>query len=52
MNPREVRSEIQVFNCRGTEFGRGPVARVLLPQRVPNGFHSTYVSAARLKSGK
>lgn len=51
-NPREVRSEIQVFNCRGTEFGRGPVARVLLPQRVPNGFHATYVSAARLASGK
>jgi len=51
-NPREVRSEIQVFNCRGTEFGRGPIARVLLPQRVPNGFHATYVSAARLKSGR
>ena len=51
-NPREVRSEIQVFNCRGTEFGRGPIARVLLPQRVPNGFHATYVSAARLRSGK
>jgi carotenoid cleavage dioxygenase len=50
-NPREVRSEIQVFDCRGTNFGRGPVARVLLPQRVPNGFHATYVSAKRIATG-
>jgi len=50
-NPHEVRSEIQVFDCRGREFGRGPIARVLLPERVPNGFHATYISAKRLASG-
>jgi len=50
-NPLEVRSEIQVFDCRGREFGRGPIARVLVPQRVPNGFHATYISRKRLDSG-
>ncbi|MFM9972875.1 MAG: carotenoid oxygenase family protein [Burkholderiales bacterium] len=50
-NPNEVRSEIQIFDCRGREFGRGPIARVGLPQRVPNGFHATYVSRKRLESG-
>jgi carotenoid cleavage dioxygenase len=50
-NPREVRSEIQVFDCRDREFGRGPIARVLLPERVPNGFHATYISAKRIASG-
>ena len=48
-NAREVRSEIHVFDC--TRFGMGPVARVVLPQRVPHGFHATYVSEARLASG-
>lgn len=50
-NPLEVRSEIQVFDCRGREFGRGPIARILVPQRVPNGFHATYISRKRLDSG-
>jgi carotenoid cleavage dioxygenase-like enzyme len=43
-NPAEQRSEVQVFDARGNEFGRGPVARVPLPRRVPHGFHATFVS--------
>jgi carotenoid cleavage dioxygenase len=48
-NPNESRSEIQVFDAQN--LGHGPVARVLMPQRVPNGFHATWVSAKRLASG-
>lgn len=51
-NPREQRSEIQVYDCHDDRFAAGPRARVLLPQRVPNGFHATFVSAARIASGK
>lgn len=43
-NPVDARSEIQVFDCRGARLAEGPVARVLLPRRVPNGFHATFVS--------
>ncbi len=42
------RSEVQVFDASGREFGRGPIARVPLPRRVPHGFHATFVSAAVL----
>ena len=45
-NARESRSETWVMDAR--DLGRGPVGRVILPQRVPNGFHATWVSAARL----
>jgi len=45
---REGRSEIQVFDARGRSLGDGPVARVLLPRRVPHGFHATWVSSRRL----
>jgi carotenoid cleavage dioxygenase len=48
-NPNESRSELQVFDAQN--LGGGPVARVLMPQRVPNGFHATWVSAKRLASG-
>jgi carotenoid cleavage dioxygenase len=48
-NDRDSRSEVQVFDCQ--RFGLGPVARVILPQRVPHGFHATFVSAARIASG-
>jgi carotenoid cleavage dioxygenase-like enzyme len=51
-NPQKARSEVQVFDARDGEFGRGPIARVLLPQRVPNGFHATYVSQANLQRWK
>ena len=45
---REGRSEIQVFDARGRSLGDGPVARVLMPRRVPHGFHATWVSSRRL----
>ena len=45
-NARESRSESWVLDAR--DIARGPVCRVVLPQRVPNGFHATWVSAARL----
>jgi carotenoid cleavage dioxygenase-like enzyme len=32
-------------------IAQGPVARIKLPQRVPNGFHATWVSAERLARG-
>jgi carotenoid cleavage dioxygenase-like enzyme len=48
-NARDSRSEVQIFDCQ--RFGLGPIARVVLPQRVPHGFHATFVSAARLASG-
>ncbi len=43
-NAPKQRSEIHVFDARGNEFGRGPIARVVMPRRVPSGFHATYVS--------
>ncbi len=33
------------------DIARGPLARIRLPQRVPNGFHATWVSAQRLARG-
>jgi carotenoid cleavage dioxygenase-like enzyme len=36
------RSELVVVDA--TDVARGPVARVALPQRVPYGFHATWVS--------
>jgi len=40
-NGREDRSEVWVIDAQ--HLADGPVARVILPQRVPNGFHSTWV---------
>jgi carotenoid cleavage dioxygenase len=48
-DPQRQRSEVQVFDARGTEFGRGPIARILLPRRVPHGFPATYVSDAVMR---
>ncbi|PZQ78117.1 MAG: apocarotenoid-15,15'-oxygenase [Variovorax paradoxus] len=42
-------SSVVVFDAR--DVARGPVARIRLPQRVPNGFHATWVSAERLARG-
>jgi carotenoid cleavage dioxygenase len=47
-NSNENRSELQVFDAQ--HLGEGPIARALLPQRVPNGFHATWVPAAQLTS--
>lgn len=43
-NPTDQRSEIQVFDCKGARIAEGPVARILLPRRIPHGFHATFVS--------
>jgi len=51
-NPDEQRSEIQVFDCKGARIAEGPVARILLPRRMPHGFHATFVSQSTLNRWK
>ena len=51
-NPVDKRSEVQVFDCRGARIAEGPVARILLPRRVPHGFHATFVSQQTLDRWK
>lgn len=51
-NPVDARSEVQVFDCKGARLAEGPVARILLPQRIPHGFHATFVSAKTLQRWK
>ncbi|HNC97296.1 MAG TPA: carotenoid oxygenase family protein [Myxococcota bacterium] len=48
-NPVDARSEIQIFDCRGARLAEGPVARILVPRRIPHGFHATYVSQKTLQ---
>ncbi|GAB2785149.1 carotenoid oxygenase family protein [Amycolatopsis magusensis] len=43
---REGLSELDIFDAG--DLAAGPVARVLLPQRVPLGFHATWVRADQL----
>ena len=43
---REERSELRVIDCRN--FDGPPVARVLMPRRVPAGFHATWVPGTGL----
>jgi len=38
---KEDRSEVVILDAR--EPSRGPIARVLLPQRIPLGFHATWI---------
>jgi carotenoid cleavage dioxygenase len=45
----EGRSELDIFDA--SDITAGPVARVLLPQRVPLGFHATWVRAEQLRGG-
>ena len=47
-SPAEVSGQVLRFLRDQTP---GPVARIRLPQRVPNGFHATWVSGERLKRG-
>ena len=42
-------SFVTVFDA--ADIAQGPVARIRLPQRVPNGFHATWVSGARPARG-
>ena len=51
-DPRERRSEIQVIDCRDARIAQGPVARILMPRRVPHGFHATFVSQRTLDRWK
>jgi len=40
-NGLQERSEVWIIDAQ--KLADGPVARVILPQRVPHGFHSTWV---------
>jgi carotenoid cleavage dioxygenase len=51
-NPTELRSEMQIFDCRGARLAEGPIARVILPRRIPSGFHGTFVSQQTLDRWK
>jgi len=51
-NPIDARSEIQVFDCKGARLTEGPVARILVPQRIPHGFHATFVSQKTMQRWK
>jgi carotenoid cleavage dioxygenase len=43
---RDGRSEVQILDA--ADLGAGPVGRVLLPARVPLGFHATWVRSDQL----
>ena len=43
---REDRSEVVILDA--SDLGAGPIARVLLPRRVPLGFHAVWVPEADL----
>ncbi|MDR2332322.1 MAG: carotenoid oxygenase family protein [Burkholderiaceae bacterium] len=51
-NPGTSQSEVQIFDAKDSRMAQGPIARVLLPRRVPHGFHATYVSQANLDKWK
>ncbi len=44
---REGTSEVQILSA--SDLAAGPVARVLIPQRVPLGFHATWVRSDQLR---
>jgi carotenoid cleavage dioxygenase len=47
-NGLENRSEVWVTDAR--DISSGPIARVILPRRVPHGFHSCWVREAQLQA--
>jgi len=49
-NGQENRSEVWVTDAR--DIAKGPVARVILPQRVPHGFHSCWVREDQLQAAQ
>jgi carotenoid cleavage dioxygenase-like enzyme len=44
---REGRSELAIYDA--ADITRGPVGRVLLPQRVPLGFHGAWIRSEQLR---
>jgi carotenoid cleavage dioxygenase-like enzyme len=44
-NEAEQRQTLDIFNAQ--DLSKGPVAQVLLPQRVPVGFHACWMAAGR-----
>jgi carotenoid cleavage dioxygenase-like enzyme len=46
---RDGRSEVEILDA--SDLTAGPVARVLLPQQVPVGFHATWVRSDQLRTG-
>ncbi|MFC9787492.1 carotenoid oxygenase family protein [Rhodococcus sp. NPDC127528] len=46
----EDRGEINIFDAE--DVAAGPIARVLLPRRVPSGFHATWVRADQLSEAR
>ena len=51
-NPVDAQSEIQIFDGRGARMCEGPVARIIMPRRIPHGFHATFVSQQTLDRWK
>lgn len=47
INTLTDRSELQIFDAR--DINQGPVARVIIPVKVPAGFHATWISAAHIR---
>ncbi len=45
---RDGRSEVQILDA--ADLTAGPIGRVLLPQRVPVGFHATWVRGDQLRT--
>ncbi|GAA0954913.1 carotenoid oxygenase family protein [Actinocorallia libanotica] len=46
---RENRAECAIFDA--SDVSAGPIGRVLLPRRIPSGFHATWVRAEQLREG-
>ncbi|MEV0541811.1 carotenoid oxygenase family protein [Nocardia salmonicida] len=46
----EDKGEINIFDAE--DVAAGPIARVLLPRRVPSGFHATWVRADQLTEAR
>lgn len=46
----EDKGEINIFDAE--DVAAGPIARVLLPRRVPSGFHATWVRADQLAEAR
>ena len=47
-NDPAQRTELQVFDAK--DLSRGPVARVIVPQKVPAGFHATWMQAKHIRA--